>query len=157
MSDSGSSSSDDVKEINLNAKVRTIKNTRNFVSVILPTLPFFFLFFYIFILFLSNLRINSGINRAFQRSPNSLVFKIDRRPKIISPNHIPTVKYDHSRKQISQSETEQFYTQEDIKDIAIDIEQYNERLPPSFPKEDKLEKIVQQYDEEVLSAFDSYN
>ena len=154
---SESSSSNDKDKNNLDIKVKTLKNKRIFITSILPILPFCFLFFFLLTLFLTNLRINSGINRAFNLSPNSIVFKIDRRQKNISSDNLPKVKYDHSRKISHQGDSEQFYSQEYIRNIAQEIERYNDNLPDIEYKEDQIEKIVQEYNDDQITAYYSFN
>ena len=140
-----------------NMRVKSFKNTRIFMTTLLPILPFIFIFVFILTLFFSNLRINSGINRAFKRPPNTIVFKIDTKEKIISSDHIPVVKYDHSRKVHTHVDTEQFFSQEEIRTIQADIVRYNNNLPSTEVKDDEIDRIVHNYDHDTLSPFDSYN
>ena len=76
---------------------------------------------------------------------------------MISPDHLPLVKYDHSRKTLLRGDAEQYYTQEDARKVASEIDAYNDDLPDVEYVEDQIEKVVQKYSEDTVSAYDSFN
>ena len=160
MDSESESSSSDIEDEQLylkNIEVKPFSSTRTFMTFFIPILPYFVVVLFILTLFVTNLRVNSCINRAFLRPPNSIVFQIDRRPKNVSKDYIPAVKYFHGKKHHSKTDVEVFFSQEDIREIANEIEEYNRKLPKKEEYYDKIEAVVSKYTNDPITAFDSYN